>query len=129
MKLFTQKQVTVASFLGSPVAGGLLMSHNAGATGQNNQTRYLYISAFATVLLLAVSALLPERKPGNYLLPLIAAFAMGYWYSRVQGDLSSRFPESQRASWWLTIGISLLFVVIILAAVFLFALIIGVFGK
>jgi len=129
MKLFTQKQVTVASFLGTPVAGGLLMAHNANATGQKNKDRYLYISVAATVLLFAVAAVLPERKPGNYILPLCAAFAMGYWYRQAQGDLNVRFPESSHASWWWALGIALIFAIIIIAAVFLCVLIITAFEK
>ena len=129
MKLFTQKQVAVASFLGSPVAGGLLMAHNANATGQKNKNRYLYISVAATVLLFAVASVLPERKPGNYILPLCAAFAMGYWYRRVQGDLNVRFPESSHASWWWTLGIALIFAIIMIAAVVLSVLIITTFEK
>ena len=129
MKLFTEKQVSVAAFLGSPVAGGLLMAHNANATGQKNKERYLYISIATTALLFAVAAVLPERKSGNYILPLCAAFAMGYWYRRTQGDLNVRFPESSRASWWWTIGIALMFAIIVIAAVFLSVLIITAFEK
>jgi len=105
------------------------MAHNANATGQKNKNRYLYISVAATVLLFAVASVLPERKPGNYILPLCAAFAMGYWYRRVQGDLNVRFPESSHASWWWTLGIALIFAIIMIAAVVLSVLIITTFEK
>src|SRR3954466_15965942 len=53
MKLYTEMQVFVASFLGSPVAGGILMAHNASAVGAKREARrYLFISAAATTAFL-----------------------------------------------------------------------------
>ena len=118
MKIYTEMQVATATFLGSPVAGGILMAHNARAIGQEKEKRkYLLVTAIASIALLVVAFYLPERKPGNYLIPLVASWAMRLWYQKAQGGLmtSGRFPEATKASWWLALGISLLVAIAILA--------------
>lgn len=122
MKLYSEMQVAVATFLGSPLAGGILMSHNAKVAGQEKEKKnYLIITSAASVALLVLAFFLPERKPGNYLIPLAASWAMRFWYQKVQADFlgGTRFPEAKKASWWLALGISLLVVVGIIALLIL----------
>ncbi len=121
MKLYTQMQVCVASYFGSPLSGGILMAHNANAVGQEKVAgKYLRITAAATVALMVFAICLPGWNSGNYLTPFAVAWAMGFWYRKVQGDFigSGRFPEAKRASWWSALGISLLVVIGIFALVF-----------
>ena len=126
MKIYTARQVSFATFLASPIAGGLLMAHNARAVGQSRQAyRYLGITMTATILVILLAIfVLPERKPGDYLLPLLMAFAMEYWCRKVQGEIlaGGRYPEAERASWWVIIGISLLVVLGFAALVFAYAI-------
>jgi len=115
MKIYSDKQVSLATFLASPIAGGILMAHNERAIGRREMAwYYICITIAATVVLILLSIfVLPERKPGNYLIPLLLAAAMKYWSGRVQGNIltSGDFPDAKRASWWATIGISLLVVI------------------
>jgi len=112
MKLYTEMQVFVASFLGSPVAGGILMAHNARAVGAKRQApRYLVITAAATAALLVIGYLLPPMKSGNYLAPLIVAWLTRLWFRKAQGDMIASHPEAARGSWWASLGIALLVIV------------------
>ncbi len=121
MKLYTENQVATATFLGSPIAGGILMARNAKRVGQKGGTlKFIGITVAATVALGVIAFLLPDRKPGDYLLPLLAAFAMRYWYKKAQGDfiLCGKFPEASKASWWSALGTSLLVAIGIMVLLF-----------
>src|SRR5437016_4668770 len=102
MKLYTEIQVAVASFLGSPIAGGILMARNESVAGRRSGgRRFLVLSVAATCALVAVGFFLPERRAANYLGPLIGAWGMRLWYRKAQGDyLTKQFPDAIRASWW-----------------------------
>jgi hypothetical protein len=94
------------------------MAQNARTAGQERDiNRYFSISGIATLLVFVVAFFLPKRQPGDCVLPVLYASAMGYWCQKVQGDLltGGRFPGAVRASWWTTVGFSLLIVVFLLA--------------
>jgi hypothetical protein len=115
MKLYTEMQVFVASFLGSPVAGGILMAHNASAVGAKREARrHLFITAAATAALLVISFFLPPMKSANYLGPLIVAWLMRFWFRKAQGSVIADHPEATRGSWWVSVGISLMVMVCLL---------------
>ena len=115
MKLYTETQVAIASGVGSPLAGGILMAHNASAVGaKSDARRYLFITVAATAVLLVVASLLPPLKTGNYLGPIIVAALMRLWFRKAQGGLIAAHPEATRASWWVALGIALLVTVCLL---------------
>lgn len=116
MKLYTETQVAVASGVGSPLAGGILMAHNASALGgKRDARRYLFITASTTAALLVVASLLPPMNSGNYLGPIIVAALMRLWFRKAQGSLVASHPEAARGSWWAALGIALLVTVCLLA--------------
>jgi Flp pilus assembly protein TadB len=120
MKFYSETQVKLATFLGSPLAGGFLMAQNERNAGQSKRANRLFvISVAATLVLFLVVWFLPKRLPGNYFIPLLCAIVVGFWYRREQGDLltGDRFPGAVRESWWATLGYSLL-VAIFVAAMF-----------
>jgi hypothetical protein len=120
MKFYSEQQVKLATFIGSPLAGGFLMAQNERIAGQSKKGSRLFVtSVAATILLLFVAWLMPKRQPGNYFLPLVSAIAAGFWYRRAQGDLLAgvRFPGAVRESWWTALGYSLL-VAVFAAAIF-----------
>jgi hypothetical protein len=118
--LYTVHQITVATFLGSGIAGAWLAASNFNAVDQPIKARrWIWIGIAATVALLAISFVLPDRFP-NFILPL--AFAFGArsvattefgWilrdHEKMGGDLRS---------WWKVVGIALLVCAILLAAAF-----------
>jgi hypothetical protein len=113
LKIFTENQVRVATFLGSPLAGGILMAHNAKVCDQRRAPIwFLVISACATALFIGagigVGILLHGSRGGDVLLPLVAMYAMQYWYRNVQGELlaAGKYPGAVRASWWTATGVA-----------------------
>lgn len=115
MKLYTETQVAVASGLGSPLAGGILMARNASVVGaKGDARRYLLTTAAATVALLVIGTLLPPVKSANYLGPIIVAWLMRLWFRKAQGNLVVAHPEAARGSWWVSLGIALLVTVCLL---------------
>ena len=106
------------------------MSKNASAVGLSSDKRkYIIIAAVSTLGLLALGYFLPERQPGNYLVPIMAACGMQIWYRKVQGDLIEKFPEAKRASWWTVVGLSLLVFVGLIALIFAFATVVVLTGS
>jgi hypothetical protein len=94
MKLCTETQVAVASGVGSPLAGGILMAHNANAVGaKGDARRYVFITTAATAALLLIGFLLPPVKPGNYLGPIIVAWLMRFWFRKAQGRIIAAHPD------------------------------------
>jgi hypothetical protein len=119
MKVFSEIQVGTATFLASPIAGSILMAHNARIGGQSNRQPFIYGVAVVALLALAgIGYLLPDRTghAANLLLPLAAGWGYRLWYRKEQGDLlSGEYPELSKASWWTVIGIALLVVIGIFA--------------
>jgi hypothetical protein len=133
MKLYSQRQVIVAAFLGSPLAGGILMAHNSRASGQGKEGRMILgiTTAVSIVILLTP---IPHTKPivDRFLIPSAEASVMGIWYQKAQGDFldGGRFPNANRGSWRVAIGISLLVAIIQLILFFGFVTIFpGALGK
>ncbi len=118
--LYTVHQITVATFLGSGIAGAWLAASNFNAVDQPIKARrWIWIGIAATVAMLGISFVLPDRIPG-FILPL--AFAFGAravattefgWilrdHERVGGDIRS---------WWKVVGICLLVCAIIFSIAF-----------
>jgi O-antigen/teichoic acid export membrane protein len=118
--LFTIHQITVATFLGSGIAGAWLAASNFNAVNQPTKARkWIWIGIAATIAMLGISFLLPDRFP-NFILPL--AFAFGAraiattefgWilrdHEKAGGDLRS---------WWKAVGITLLVCAIVFAVAF-----------
>ena len=111
MKFYTQMQVAIATFLGSPIAGGILMAHNAKTAGLGNEQRvYLGVTAVVTALLLVLALATPAAGSTHGLIPIGAALVMWLWHQKAQCELvgGGRFPNAKPASWWSALGISLL---------------------
>ncbi len=122
MKIFSEIQVGTATFLASPIAGSILMAHNARIGGQSSRQPFIYGVAVAALLVIAgIGYMLPDRTghAANLLLPLVAGWGYRLWYRKEQGDLlSGEYPELSKASWWATLGIALLVVLGIFAIAF-----------
>ncbi|OIR01845.1 hypothetical protein GALL_161470 [mine drainage metagenome] len=122
MKIYKPTQIALATFLGSPIAGGALMAHNAKEVGKDG-IRYWVISIgiTATVLLLAFTVL-PPWKGGNTVIPMLMALGMKYWANSTQGEIltGGQFPEATQASWWAVVGLGILFAVVMLVCLIAF---------
>jgi hypothetical protein len=80
-KLYSAGQITLATFLGAPLAGGLFLARNYQVLGQGAAAwRALAVGIGATAALLALALLLPENFPSAGL-PAGSCIAM-YCYAK-----------------------------------------------
>lgn len=124
-RLYSVAGITLATFLGSAFAGGLLMAFNYRALGEPVKARNALGLAFlATAMVLALALVLPESVPGlAFVLPQLVVVQM--LARKLQGAAIGAHQARGAAmhSNWLAAGISLLvaavLVAIAVAAVFL----------
>lgn len=126
--LYTVNQITVATFLGSALAGAWLAAANFKAVNQPIKARrWLWIGIAVMIASLVISFLLPDRFP-SIVLPLALMFGAR---AAATTEFGWILRDHERAggdvrSWWRVIGISLLvcmiLLVIVFTAVFLFEL-------
>jgi hypothetical protein len=73
--LYSINQITLATILGAPIAGGLLIRRNLVLLGEGARgNRVLVWSALSTVLVFVVAAFLPKSIPGA---PLAIGYTLG----------------------------------------------------
>ena len=120
-KLFKVSGVGIATFFGSILAGGILLSRNYKHLGQQSEARNALIySLLATVLILFIAFLIPEdvNIPGLvFTIPQV--IAMVQIAKKQQGEAISQHVEKGGvlASDWLAFGISILVGIAVAAAV------------
>ncbi len=116
-KLFTPEQVAIATFLGSPIAGGvvLALSHRRAKTGRGWLP--LMIGIALTIASFTIGMMLPDGV--GYAIPFAGLFAMRQLArSQMPAIEAAAGTSSSRASTWSAVGISLGFLVMIGAVVF-----------
>jgi hypothetical protein len=119
--LYSPNQIGVAAFLASALAGAWLMAANSRAVGQPASARAtLWAGAGLTIASIGLGMILPDRFPSS-ILPLAVAFGMRAWAEQRFGAILKEHHSAGGAlqSWWRTIGISLVAVVLVLGIVLL----------
>jgi len=119
-KLYSPGQIALAAFLGSPLAGCWFWSRNYLRLGQSSSsTQCLIWGAVGTVALLAISFFLPERFP-DQAIPIGYTFGLLQAAKHTHGSIVAQHLSAggRLGSWWAVVGISLLFLVIVLAILF-----------
>ncbi len=124
--LYTSGQHFVASFLGSPIAAALAAASNYRKLGRERDARKVILWGIAaTVVLLGVAYVLPDRFPSS-VLPLAYCVGARALAQAAFGDVltAHRAAGGKPASWWRLIGISLLSLLVLVGVLFagLFAL-------
>ncbi|MFO0819073.1 MAG: hypothetical protein U1A77_14100 [Pirellulales bacterium] len=120
--LYSPGQIAWASFLGSPLAGGILMALNYRRFGNSTAAALTFTAGLVgTVLLMVISFFLPDNFPGS-IVP--AAYTWGLYQSakQLQGDAYRTAIEQggATASGWATTGVGalcLIAVIMLLLAV------------
>ena len=119
-KLYSPGQIALAAFLGSPLAACWFWARNYQRLGQSSSsTQCLIWGAVGTAALLAISFFLPERFPSQ-------AIPIGYTFGLLQaakhtyGSVIAQHLSAggRLGSWWAVVGISLLFLIVVLAVLF-----------
>ena len=121
--LYSVQQVTGATFLGSPIAGAILMASNCRKLGKNEAaTTSLLLGALATAALLAVAFLLPEKFP-NYLLPVAYTVVIQLIAKSLQGPAYEEHIRlgGEKASAWGVVGLGLLCLGLLAGGIFGYA--------
>jgi len=119
-RLYSAAQIGMATFLGAPIAGALLMRKNFLTLGHASAARQTLMTGFfVTGLLFLVAFWLPETFP-NQILPLASVLSMNAWYKAVQGNAFKTHVEAKGAtgSWGIAVGIGFLSLLIISSVLF-----------
>ena len=118
-RLYSIGQITLATFLGSPIAGCLLLAHNFRELRVAKRALHSLIWGVAmTVVLFVAASWLPENFP-NTALPAGYCFAMRQISKHFQGvSISNHFSAGgKKGSWAATIGIGLASLVLLFGVV------------
>lgn len=119
-KLYSKSQVGVATFLGSPIAGAILMSQNLKALNQYEEAkRYLLIGFISTATLFLLAFIIPDNFP-NSSISLFGLLAVIHWYKTTQESLYANHISmgGQKGSWGATIGIGMICLIVVFILVF-----------
>jgi hypothetical protein len=119
-KLYGAGHIAWAVFLGSPLAGGVLLAVNYWRLRDTSSGWLALIaSSVVTLALIAIGLWLPDRFP-SVIFPVIPAFAMWQAAKYVQGDRVEQHLARGGgiASSWGATGIGILTGLLVLAAIF-----------
>jgi hypothetical protein len=108
-RVFSTGQIALASFLGAPIAGCLLVAQNYRALGKAGSAwQPLVVGVASTILVMILALFLPESFP-NLGLPAGSCVGM-YFYAKQQcGDAIDNYLKAggRKGSWWVLIFVSL----------------------
>lgn len=120
VRLYSPQHVVLASFIGTPLAGGWLLAQNFGKLGDKSaQWKALLGSAAASVLLMVISSWLPGSFP-RLLLPAAYCWGMYALARGLQGEAFRRHVHVGGAvhSGWRAAGVGCVGMLAVLVAVF-----------
>ncbi|CAN5453202.1 hypothetical protein BH10ACI1_BH10ACI1_16070 [soil metagenome] len=117
--LFTVGQIALATFIGAPIAGCLLLAQNYRYLGKAGSAWLTLILGFvSTIILLFIGFLLPEKFP-SFVLPAAYIFGMRQIVGNLQGDvIAAQEEQGKKGSWAITVGVGIGCLVLILALIF-----------
>jgi len=124
LKLYSTRSITLATFLGGPLAAGYLISENFKSLKQTRQARISLITGIvATILLFSGVFLIPEKivdKIPNQLIPLISVGLVWAIVEWTHGDILKSHKENsnQFFSGWRAAGIGTISLIIIGSVIF-----------
>lgn len=115
-KLYSTRAVVIASFFGTPLAGGYLMAKNYQQLGNKTYARRaLFYSLLAVIVSFCLGIVLPDAVPPMAVtLPVV--MAMGQAMKQLQGTALEEHQKKQGQfeSCWKAWGISLLIMIAVL---------------
>lgn len=114
--LYTPNQVALATFLGTPLGGFVLMALNERRLGRTSvAVKTILLGVLATAVLLGLSFMLPDNFP-SFPIPLASVVGMrAIAQSRHGALLAGHFSAGgRRASGWAAAGLGLLALFVVL---------------
>jgi len=115
--LYTPGNVMLATFLGTPLGGSIVLALNESRLGRKDAAVFSIIGGLlGTTALLALSFVLPDNLPVGHFIGLGSLIALGSIARRRQGQLVSRHLAGggKKGSGWAAAGIGLLSLVAVL---------------
>lgn len=107
-KLFSVGQMTVATFIGSPIAGCLLLARNYRNLGKKDAAFNSFaVGLLSTIFVFIIAFSLPEKFP-NFVLPMAYTIGMREGLKYLQGDVIAAYEaQEEKASWLIAIGVGI----------------------
>ena len=125
-KVYTPPQVGIATFLGGPIAGSLLLASNYATLGRRSaRTQALVWGVVGTAAALAVALVLPKNIPHSSL-PVTYTAALYHFAKTSQvGDYQTRLATAGRQSHWKAVGIGVASLITLFALFTLYFMLVG----
>jgi hypothetical protein len=119
-KVYSPGQVAGAAFVGSPIAGCILLASNFSLFGAPDQRRRALIGGIlATIAVIALGFFLPPDFP-NAVMPAAYTTALLYFANRTQASDIEAFIASggSKHSHWRVFGIGLFWMLVVVILLF-----------
>lgn len=121
-RFYSPMQISFAAFIGSPVAACWCFAQNYKQLGKPETAfKWLLWGGGGSFIALLVLCLLPFSKNlPHYIIPLVYSIGLREVANRIQGDIIKQHISAggRLVSWWKVVGISLLFLVIVMGILF-----------
>jgi len=134
IKLYSNREITIATFFGGPLAAGYLVKKNYQVMGESDKgVMSLVIGIISTTILLAGLLLVPESITDRIhgpLLPIIYTAIISILVNKFQGSFIKAHKENGGSfySGWKAAGVGAVCMLILMASVALVAFIAGDFS-
>ena len=127
-KIYKEKEIWVGTFLGGPLVAGYLISENFKVFDQQEKARKAWIySIIVTAIVFGGVFLIPDNvKVPNQIIPLIYTF-IAYQFVQIyqKAKITTHINAGgQVYSWWRTIGVALIGLLITVIIVFSIAMLV-----
>jgi len=136
IKLYSNREITIATFFGGPLAAGYLMKKNFQVMGDFERAKLaLLIGIISTIIIFAVFLTLPESIQDvipQPLIPVIYTAIISLIVNKLQGPFLKEYKDKGGIyhSGWRAAGVGALAMLIILASIAIIAFFVGDFvGK
>lgn len=128
--LYSSSQIFAASFIGSPIAAAWFAASNLRKLHQPaNAQKIIVWGVVATIVVMAIAFVLPDRIP-NSTFPLLYSIGIRLVARAVFDPVVGKQKAAGAilGSWWSVVGVSLLWMILVLAILFGAAIVLQKFG-
>ena len=125
-KIYKNRSIDLATFLGGPLVAGYLAAYNFKKLGQADKVKITWIIAIsATILIVGGIILIPNfEKIPNYIIPILYTLITRYFIQKYQGEEIKTHIDAGGPTFtsWRTVWIGLVGAVVLVAVLFVIIL-------